>query len=165
MVTWWALFGLFLFAALLANGIREYRRNVTSVRAMATFEAQFPPDREFDHPEGAYLIRQVESRLKAFAQTVEEFDNWRDCGWVVGCQVDGIDVLVYFVHSSENKPWEFSVEAQDASKIAAVRKVAMELHAMLASDPHVSRLRWSASLRDYRDEVAEPSQIGWLKED
>jgi hypothetical protein len=41
----------------------------------AAFDANFPPDEEFEHPAGCYLARKLQQSLPAIASTVDDFDN------------------------------------------------------------------------------------------
>jgi hypothetical protein len=60
----------------------------------ARFVAAVPADTEFEHPPGAWLARRLESALGEQAWVAAEFDNWRDCGWVVRCTRADADLEV-----------------------------------------------------------------------
>jgi hypothetical protein len=77
----------------------------------SSFVASFPTDAEFDHPAGAHFARELESGLRARAFSVEEFDSWRDCGWVVNVTVGEKPFEVYFAeYGEESQPgWLLAV--------------------------------------------------------
>jgi hypothetical protein len=79
-------------------------------RACATFQASFPVDPEYGHPEGCYLARKIESRLRSVFPEVHEFDNWRDCGWSVSCMVESTLFWICFARYVKHEEWQLFVE-------------------------------------------------------
>src|SRR5262245_14173133 len=49
------------------------------------FAATVPADSEFDHPQGASLVRRLAADLTAAGWQAREMENWRDSGWSVTC--------------------------------------------------------------------------------
>ncbi len=76
----------------------------------ARFVAAFPVDPEFDHPPGAWLARRVQAVLGEQSWVTDEFDNWRDCGWVVRCKRGEADLEVRFAAlAAGNDQWSLQV--------------------------------------------------------
>lgn len=69
--------------------------------AHSSFLGSFPKDPEFDHPAGATFARDLERGLRDRTFSVEAFDSWRDCGWVVYVQVGGKPFEAYFAEYGE----------------------------------------------------------------
>lgn len=49
------------------------------------FTATPAKDIEFEHPPGATLARFVGRELNTSGWSTSDIENWRDCGWSVGC--------------------------------------------------------------------------------
>jgi hypothetical protein len=123
----------------------------------SSFVASFPMDAEFDHPAGAIFARELASGLRARAFSVEEFDNWRDCGWVVYVTVGEKRFEVYFAeYGEENQSgWLLAVAplnqpgalarlfGRKALTVAAeLRSISCAIHEILSAHPTVSKIRW-----------------------
>ena len=144
----------------------------------AAFEASFPADAEFEHPPGCYLARRLQAELAAVASTVPEFDNWRDAGWSVVCEVEGRRFEVYFSGldiGPRAQSWMLGIApiGQPGSlrkllrgDLARIRRA--ESHADDASEqdscwrrPCVERTSWAMNA-DPRDAiVADPNELNW----
>jgi len=123
----------------------------------SSFVASFPKDAEFDHPAGAIFARELESGLRARAFSVEEFDNWRDCGWVVYVTVGEKQFEVYFAeYGEENQPgWLLAVAPLNQPGVlgrlfgrkvptiaAELQSISVAVHEILSGHPAVSEIRW-----------------------
>lgn len=121
------------------------------------FVASFPKDAEFDHPAGASFARELESGLRARSFDVEEFENWRDCGWVVYVTVGKKLFEVYFAEYGEkNQPgWLLAVAplnqpgalarlfGRKVPTVAAeLQSIGVAIHEILSAHPAVSKIRW-----------------------
>ena len=155
---------------------RDKARAMTAVPHSA-FVASFPMDAEFDHPPGAALARALESGLRERSFNVSQFDNWRDCGWVLNIAVDGKPFELYFTaygNASEpswllaaaplNQPGAlarlFGRKAPDV--IPELRALSVAVHELLSAHPSVSDLRWF--LGGPPDKVpshASPQELAW----
>jgi hypothetical protein len=62
----------------------------------ARFVGVFPIDPEFDRPAGAWLGRYLQQHLSRAGWATSDFDNWRDCGWVIRCVRKAADLEVCF---------------------------------------------------------------------
>src|SRR5438128_5429929 len=72
------------------------------------FTATVQKDAEFDHPPGAGLMRGLASALAAEGWSNDEMDNWRDCGWSVGCR-RGSSELEIVVSQIQDGQWILQV--------------------------------------------------------
>jgi hypothetical protein len=145
-----------------------------TLRSLATFEASFPVDPEYDHPEGCYLARRLEQGLRALGLAVEEFDNWRDCGWCVPCTIEGTRLWVCFARYGEDKSWQLFVEPLGLpgpiSRLlgkrrppcqTAVRRLALEVDRMLSNEPFVSAIRWALNADPRSGGVPNAAALSW----
>jgi hypothetical protein len=123
----------------------------------SSFLGSFLKDLEFDRPAGASFARNLESGLRDRAFAVEEFDSWRDCGWVVYVQVGGKSFEVYFAQYGEEPQsgWLLAVAplnqpgtlarlfGRRATPVAAeLQSLAIAVHEILSTHPAVSGIRW-----------------------
>jgi len=72
------------------------------------FAATVQNDPEFAHPPGAALMRRLASELTAAGWSTEPMDNWRDCGWSVGCR-RGPSQLELVVSQIQDGEWMLQV--------------------------------------------------------
>src|SRR5262245_6287162 len=75
------------------------------------FKATVPKDAEFDHPAGAALMRRVSAELAAAGWSTDGMDNWRDCGWSVGCR-RGASELEVVVSQIQDGQWMLQISPQ-----------------------------------------------------
>ncbi|WP_129647622.1 hypothetical protein [Peristeroidobacter agariperforans] len=123
----------------------------------SSFLASFPKDLEFDHPAGASFARELESKLRSRSFSVEEFDNWRDCGWVVHVQVREKLFEVYFAEYGEESQqgWLLAVAPLNQPGALArlfghkaipveaeLQSLAVAVHEILSAHPAVTNIRW-----------------------
>lgn len=123
----------------------------------SSFVAAFAKDAEFDHPAGASFARELRSGLRARSFAVDEFDSWRDCGWVVYVTVGDKRFEVYFAeYGEENQSgWLLAVAALNqpgalarlfGRKVPAVadelRSICSAIHEILSAHPAVSMIHW-----------------------
>ena len=117
------------------------------------FEGTIPPDHEFEHPTGASLARVLMSELKKAGWQTADFDNWRDCGWIVPCARDDAQLDVVF--SEWDTAWLLQVAATDCPglvgslfgrKVSAtlddIMKLSRDIHAILLAQPKLSIKGW-----------------------
>ena len=143
----------------------------------AAFEASFPADAEFEHPPGCYLARRLQAELAAVASTVHDFDNWRDAGWSVVCEVEGRRFEVYFSGldiGPRAQSWMLGIApigqpgslrkllgVTSIAYVAQSRMLTMQVNKILVGDGHVSNVRWAMNA-DPRDAiVADPNELNW----
>ena len=123
----------------------------------STFVALFPRDAEFDHPAGASFARELENGLRTRSFSVDEFDNWRDCGWVVHVSVGEKTFEVYFAeYGEENHPgWLLAVAPLNQpgpvarlfgrkvpSVAAELHSISAAIHEILSVHPAISKIQW-----------------------
>jgi hypothetical protein len=75
------------------------------------FTATVQKDAEFDHPPGAALMRRLAGELATAGWSTDEMDNWRDCGWSVGCR-RGSSELEVVVSQIQDGQWMLQVSPQ-----------------------------------------------------
>jgi hypothetical protein len=145
----------------------------------AAFDASFPVDAEFDHPPGCYLARRLQSELPRVASCAGDFDNWRDCGWALGCEVDGRRFEVYFsglAPGANPTLWMIGVApvgqpgalkrlfgARPTPYLDQCRTLTREVHRILERDPHVSNLRWALNADPLESTVPDPDRLDWAR--
>jgi hypothetical protein len=143
----------------------------------AALAAAFPADAELEHPVGCYLARRLQNLLPEVAQRVDPFDNWRDCGWVINYEVDLQRFEIYFSSSNGeagSATWMLAIAplgqpgvisrlfgTKPVSSGPQSKKLALCVHKVLASDPHVSALRWAMNADPTNSNVANPNDLGW----
>ena len=123
----------------------------------SSFVALFPKDGEFDHPAGASFARTLEDGLRSRSFAVKEFENWRDCGWVVYVSVGEKMFEVYFAeYGKENQfGWLLAVAplnqpgalarlfGRKAITVATeLQSISAAVHEILSTHPAVSKIRW-----------------------
>ena len=114
--------------------------------AQASFVAAIPKDAEYDHPPGANLARRLHRALSTAFPEIEEFDNWRDCGWEIRLRSGRVWASVPFAQVSRTGPeWllavvpEPSIEArvramlghEEHSRLVVVRRIRSVVHEVL----------------------------------
>lgn len=142
--------------------------------AFATFQASFPIDSEYDRPEGCYLARTIEQHLRTVLPVVEEFDNWRDCGWCIPCTVEECQVWVCFARYLEGEAWQLFIEPlglpgfigrlfgkRPPPHTAAIHRLAIEVDRILKNEPAVSEVGWAISADPRRCWVPSPTTLSW----
>lgn len=143
--------------------------------ATATFQASFPLDSACDGPEGRHLALKIEQHLRSAFPVVEEFDNWRDCGWFVPCTVGGSRLWVCFVRYLQGEAWQLFIEPlglpgfvgrllgkHSTPYVAAVRQLAIEVNRVLQNESMISAVVWALDPR--RDAVPDPAFLPWPDE-
>lgn len=146
----------------------------------AVFDATFPADVEFEHPPGCYLARKLQQSLPTVASTVDDFDNRRDTGWVVACEVGGQRFEVYFAGiGSTSSPSTWMLAIVPLGQSGAMRKLfgakaspyraqskllTAHVHSLLSNDAHISNLRWAMNADPLKSETMEPSKLSWGSE-
>src|SRR5262245_37348807 len=76
------------------------------------FIATVPKDAELDHPAGAALLRRLSSELAKAGWSTDEIDNWRDCGWSVGCRRNDSQLEIV-VSQIEGGQWMLQVSPRN----------------------------------------------------
>jgi hypothetical protein len=143
----------------------------------AAFDANFPLDVEFAHPAGCYLARKLQQSLPAVASAVNDFDNWRDSGWVVTCDVGGQRFEVYFAGiGTESAPTTWMLGVAPVGQPGSIRRLfgakvapyetqskalTLHLHEFLLNDTHISNVRWAMNADPSESKVRDPSQLRW----
>ena len=147
----------------------------------AAFDASFPADVEFEHPPGCYLARKLQQSLPTVASTVDDFDNWRDTGWVLTCEVEGQRFEVHFACiGSTSAPYTWMLAIAPLGQLGALRKcfgakaspyraqsklLTAHMHGVLSNDAHVSNLRWAMNADPVKSKTMDPSSLSWGRED
>ena len=141
-----------------------------------SFEGTLAPDAEFVHPPGASLARAVESCLRTRFSSVQSFDNWRDCGWIVVLQVGAKSFEVYFAQlRPESSQWLLAVASLGQPGIFGrilgrkpfecaeeLKSIAHELHLLLTETPGLSEIQWFfGGPPGAVPTVATPEQLSW----
>ena len=75
------------------------------------FAAIDPKDDEFEHPAGAGLMRRLSAELAAAGWRTTDMENWRDCGWSVGCG-KGLAELQVVLSQIQDGQWLLQVGPQ-----------------------------------------------------
>jgi hypothetical protein len=145
-----------------------------TVRACASFEAEFPPDPEFDRPEGCYLARRLAEQLHSVASEVGPFDNWRDCGWSVPCGLNNASLWVFFARYSGQRHWELVVEPRGppgplagllgrrpTQYIDSLKILSDEVDRALKQEPGVTNIRWALNSRPKPEGPSRPDLLTW----
>jgi hypothetical protein len=107
----------------------------------ARFTATFPSDPEFVHPPGAWLARCLQAELHVQGWTTEEFDNWRDCGWVVRSVHNRAVLEVCFAAGDEG--WFLQVAPTSGASPRDCHALARAVDQCLLATGMCSALRWS----------------------
>ena len=143
------------------------------LRAMASFEASFPADAEFAHPEGCHFARVLERHCHATGFGDVSFDNWRDCGWYVSCTAQASPVWVCFARYSGGEQWQLFVEHRGPTGLmgrllgksppaaSAVRALASLVEGALHKEASVSALRRSLSGDPRKSGVPSVAALPW----
>lgn len=133
------------------------------------FDAAVEKDSEFDHPPGAALMRRLASKLSAAGWNTDEMDNWRDCGWSIGCR-RGASQLEVVVSQVENGPWVLQVSPQRKPRLIGrlfgskpsatttdVHELALAVHEALSTLQYLGSPRWRwDGFPDEKNSTAEP---------
>lgn len=139
----------------------------------AIFRGTADPDAEFDRPAGVSIIRLPGSKLPAAGWTVDEFDNWRDCGWLLPCSrndqcldlvvasYDGADSWMLQIAASRSPSfvsrWFGAIPSADAESIFSL---ARSVHSVLSSSGF-SQIKWLwDGPPDKNDATDEPQPAG-----
>lgn len=120
----------------------------------AEFKGVAPADAEFDHPAGASLARVLQASLQVAGWDIEDFDNWRDCGWVVDCRRPPTEVEVVVTEMSPGE-WLLQVAPRHAPGLIGrlfggkpsaahdhVLELARVVHSTLIAQRHFSGVQW-----------------------
>lgn len=143
----------------------------------AAFDASFPIDDENWHPPGCYLARILRNRLARVASSVQEFENWRDCGWSLGCEINGQRFEVFFsaINAYPNPTqWMIGISpighpgalrrlfgAKALPYIRECRQLTQEIQRLLESDPSVSNIRWAMNSYPSKSSIRDPAGLVW----
>jgi hypothetical protein len=144
------------------------------VSACASFEAGFPPDSEFKHPEGCYFARQLSEGLRLTCPDVGSFDNWRDCGWYVPCRLDEASLWVFFARYSKAHHWELVVAPRKLPGplarllghrrpryVDSLKTVSDVVDRVLKQEPVVTNVRWALNARPDQKGPTSPDLLTW----
>jgi len=140
----------------------------------ASFVAAFPADAEFPDPPGVFLARSLESYLQHLGK-VEDFDNWRDCGWVIGLGIGEKQFEIYFAPFEGANHWLLAVAPVAQPGIlgkllgrkplpieAELKVISEKIHALLTATSHVSGVRWMLGGPPGKvPHVSDPAQLEW----
>lgn len=145
-----------------------------TVRACASFEAEFPPDSEFDRPEGCYLARRLVAQLHSIAPEVGPFDNWRDCGWFIPCKLNGTSLWVFFARYSKQPHWELVVEPlgqpgplarllgrRPSPYIDSLKTLSVAVDRALKQELRVTNVRWALNSRPKLEDPTSSDLLTW----
>jgi len=115
------------------------------------FKGDAPPDKEFETPAGASIIRMLEIGLKEKGWAVSEFDNWRDCGWSVSC-IQGAEELEVILSQIEEKLQATPIQTPNfftrlfrktpSTKPDQVLLLAKDIHDILSLDEKYTDFNW-----------------------
>jgi len=120
----------------------------------ACFVATFPADGEFSHPPGASFARNLETTLREVADSVDPFDNWRDCGWALTASMNDRRFEIYFAPFDGSR-WLLAIVPDGQPGLfgkllgrkpidvsGELRCLAESVHRLLSASPSVSALFW-----------------------
>jgi hypothetical protein len=133
------------------------------------FAATVPEDAEFDHPAGAALMRRLSAELSTAGWSIDEMDNWRDCGWSVVCR-RGSSVLEVVVSQIQDGQWMLQVSPQRSPGLigrlfgsrpsaspADVHELAVAVHHALSTLQYLGSPQWRwDGFPDERHSTPEP---------
>jgi hypothetical protein len=118
------------------------------------FAASPAENPEFDHPLGASLMRELSAELTEDGWDTDEMENWRDCGWFVGCR-RGASELEVVVSQIEDGQWMLQVSPRHipgfvsglfGSKVSAppasVHELAVAVHRLLSKLNYLGNPLW-----------------------
>jgi hypothetical protein len=142
----------------------------------AQFKGTLARDAEFDQPPGATLARALESALRARFVSVQPFDNWRDCGWVVDVQINQKSFEVYFAKfNPEANEWLLAVAPLGSPSVigrllgrkridctSELQAIASEVHTLLLATQGLSDVRWFlGGPPEAVPKVTCPQELSW----
>ena len=67
------------------------------------FSGKAKPDKEFEHPAGASIARNLKSQLEKEGWIAGEIDNWRDYGWSLECSLSDARMQISLSQMEEGK--------------------------------------------------------------
>ena len=145
-----------------------------SVRACASFEADFPPDSEFKHPEGCYFARRLTEQLRSACPDVGPFDNWRDCGWYVPCRLNEASLWIFFARYSKQHHWELVVAPRGLpgplarllgrrppQYVDSLKTISGVVDRALKLESVVANVRWALNTPPERTGPTNPDLLMW----
>ena len=147
----------------------------------AAFDAAFPPDAELAHPAGCYLARKVQQSLSTIASMVDDFDSWRDSGWVVTCEVGGQRFEVYFAGTGTGPaPTTWMLGVAPIGQPGTIRRIfgakvapyktqsktlTVHLDKLLSNDTYISNVRWAMNADPSPSKIKDASELSWGNDD
>jgi hypothetical protein len=118
------------------------------------FSTDFPVGRNDDGPPGEELITELRNELLQRSLTVEEPDNWRDCGWSVVCR-EGNSTLEIILGQTPDKLWMLQIVPFNlpgfvgrllgrvpTASPEAVHRLALVVHEVLSTKFGMTKSRW-----------------------
>ena len=120
------------------------------------FRGELPADPEYEHPPGVSLARILETRFRSRFNSVDEFDNWRDCGWSLRVHFGDKTFEVYFaLYYPEKNQWLLAILPLGQPGIigrlfgrkpfryrAELEAIVTEVNSVLTEISSVSDIRW-----------------------
>jgi hypothetical protein len=122
----------------------------------AAFAGSVDPDPEFDHPPGFSIVRALADGLGTLGWSLDEPDNWRDCGWSMAARRAGCEIeIVLAAIETERHADRFALQIaplrstgvlarwlgrKPSATPAECHALATEVHAVL--HPRFAPLRW-----------------------
>lgn len=137
------------------------------MRLNVTFRCSLPVDKSA-HPIGEELATYLGSRLTEGGVTISDIDNYEDFAWSLDTTVNGKKLFICVGHVGDGDyEWllqidEYTTRFWDIFRkhvaLAEREQLAPRIHAILASDPHFSEIRWHVG--DFAEEryTATPNE-------
>ncbi|MES2466480.1 MAG: hypothetical protein V4675_04200 [Verrucomicrobiota bacterium] len=137
------------------------------------FNAAVQKDAEYDYPPGAALMRRLAAELAKAGWHTDEMDNWRDCGWSVGCG-RGSSKLEVVVSQVQDGQWMLQVSpkrspgvmgrlfgGKPSASTGDVHELAVVVHHGLSALHYLGspQWRWDA-IPDEKHSTSEPRKAG-----
>jgi hypothetical protein len=118
------------------------------------FSTVFPIRRDDDGPPGEELVTELHNELLQRNLTVEEPDNWRDCGWSVICR-EGDSTLEIILGQTPDECWLLQIvpfylpgflgrllDRKPSARPEAVHRLALVVHEVLSTKLRMTKSRW-----------------------
>jgi hypothetical protein len=127
----------------------DSRKAMSNYSFFASFRSTMSDDGDA-HPKGHRVTTRIRERLPS-PVIVRRWDNWRDCGYSIECELEGRPVYAYVVHLGDGpRQWVLCCTSDRGivarmlrgSDLAQRQELARAVHSALRSDPTVSDIRW-----------------------